>query len=168
MVLAQAVSWRYFNQNDGRVPPNDAPAACCLSIQLHLTRSWMRSRKGVLCRVATINVKLGAPKGLLAALYGKDQWTLSRGVQGPRAYESRLPDGVFTTYTDEGDHRYKQLSAVAFIRSSSTGGTVDDSLVVYHNPFAAYPLDSSILADFRQFIDDGDQMRWNPSPPPVE
>ena len=108
----------------------------------------------------------GRERPELDALYGKAQWTLTQGVQGLREYETRLNDGIFTTFTDTGEPRYAQLSAVAFIRGSSTGGTLDDSLVVYHNPFATFPLDSSILDDFCQFISDGDKMSWNPGPPP--
>jgi len=93
----------------------------------------------------------GRERPELAALYGTAQWTLRQEVQRPRAY-GRLRDGVFNALTDEGNPRYVQLSAVAFIRSSGTGGSVDDSLVVYHNPFAALPLDSSILSDFCQYI----------------
>ena len=110
----------------------------------------------------------GRERPELAALYGTAQWTLTQEVQGPRAYETRLLDGIFTTHTDEGNPRYVHLSAVAFIRSSGTGGAVDDSLVVYHNPFAALPLESSILLDFCQYIRDGDQMRWISGRRPVE
>ena len=86
-----------------------------------------------------------------AALYGARQLTRIRDDQGLQLYETRLQDGIFTTYTDEGNPSYQHLSAVAFIRSSSTGGSVDDSLVVYHNPYAALPLDLSILGDFCQY-----------------
>ena len=110
----------------------------------------------------------GRERPELAALYGTAQWTLRQEVQRPRAYESRLRDGIFNALTDEGNPRYVQLSAVAFIRSSGTGGSVDDSLVVYHNPFAALPLDSSILSDFCQYIRDGDQMKWISGRRPVE
>ena len=100
----------------------------------------------------------------LAALYGTEQWTLTQET----ICETRLHDAIFTTPTHGGGHRYTHLSAVAFIRSSSTGGAVEDSLVVYHNPFAALPLDSTILQDFPQFTSDGNHMRWSSCQPSAE
>ena len=92
---------------------------------------------------------MGRERPELATLYGSPKWM----VTPLRAYETRQPDGIFTTLTDESEPRYPYVSAVAFFRSSSTGGAVDDSLVVYHNPYARFPLTSTALSDFPQYRD---------------
>lgn len=90
---------------------------------------------------------VGGERSEHATLYGTPNWVCTH--QGWK--ETRLSDGLFNTSTAESEPRYPQISAVAFFRSSSSGGAVKDSLVVYHNPLAAFPLKSSVLADFPQY-----------------
>lgn len=139
----------------GLVIPNTPAQELDPSRKLYYDILQKATRYGELCEPFMIAVWGGhmGREPELAALYGAQQLHLNVEGQNSRAYyyESRESDGIFTARTDGGQPAYRYVSAVGFVRSSSTGGGVDDSLVIYHNPYAIHPLDLSMLGDFCQY-----------------
>ena len=78
----------------------------------------------------------------LVALYGDEKWIISSCSNGV----SHKPNGVFTTKSEDGTHRYSHVSAVLICYPD----VADDSLRVYHNPFADRPLGIDIFKGFPQ------------------
>ena len=78
--------------------------------------------------------------------------------------DSNTYDGIFYANQD-GKLKYKSVSAVVFYQYLRGGEHHISTLRIYHNPYAAYPLERSIFVDYDQFIYVGDglndgRMEW--------
>lgn len=137
------------------------------------------SRYGHLGRPFIVAAKLDTQSPITGssaarALYGEQHVHIGRSPTGGRIVgTSRARSGVFTSADTDGNPIGTRVSAVAIYRHTippGTSGTNIHDLVLYHNPFAIYPLPATILADIPQCVveseaPDSFRLDWTTSPP---
>lgn len=97
-----------------------------------------------------------------AALFGTIALNLHPDGQ---VSETRKPDGLFTL-TQNGEPRYKRVSAVLVYRFKWTESGHEHRIHIFHNPYAAKPIDPGLFPDISQFVrQDKDRMAWTNGAP---
>ena len=107
-----------------------------------------------------------------AALYGQQAIQINRDADGNLVgpAESVIqPNGIFFIRED-GQLKYRQVSAIVFYQHTLRDEDNEHQLRVYHNPYACHPLDLAVFPAYPQFApvenDSGNgRMEWIPSEP---
>ena len=97
-----------------------------------------------------------------AALFGNIVLNLHADGQ---VSETRKPNGLFTLIQN-GEPRYKRVSGVLVYRFKWTESGHEHRIHIYHNPYAAKPIDPGLFPDISQFVrQDKDRMAWTNGAP---
>jgi len=93
----------------------------------------------------------------LDALFGDRIWNV---LSGSQAIEMRKPNGFFTC-EQEGGYRHQDVSAVLFYRFKWLGDTHAHMAHIYHNPYAAKPVNPELFPGLPQaLLDDDGILKW--------